>query len=375
MALDSPLIKHFSRLPDPRMVKMCDHLLIDIVMIAICATIANANGWEDIALFAEGKQAWLKQWLALPKGIPSHDTSKRVFENLDGVVFQQCFMTWVQEVFTRTEGQVIAIDGKTLRGGCDARGKAHLHVVSAWATTNQLTLAQVKVADKANEIVAIPALLDLLDVKGCIVTLDAMGCQKAIVSQIRHKEADYIVTVKGNQPKLHACVRAAFAEAAGRLASDSPAYAETTDRRHGRIERRQCWVLATDKLQALGWQDGHTLIRIKRTRQVGGGKISEAVHYYISSLAPQANVVLAAIRSHWGIENRCHWVLDVVFKEDASRTRTKNADANLGLLRKIALNLIQHHPTKGSLKGKRYRAALNEDFLLSVMQSSFNLMR
>lgn len=376
MALESSLLEHFSDLPDPRMVNKCDHNLIDIVMIAICATIANADGWEDIALFAEGKEQWLKQWLALPNGIPSHDTFKRVFENIDAEAFQQRFMGWVQDVFIRTEGQVIAIDGKTLRGTCDKSGKATLHVVSAWATANHLTLAQVKVAEKANEIVAIPALLDLLILTDCIVTLDAIGCQKGIVTQIRTKEADYVVTVKGNQPKLYQHIDAAFAakDASG-FSPFSPDYCETIDTQHGRTEKRQCWVLADLQMQALGWQDCQTLVRIRRTTQRGAGKISEETHYYISSLAPLASLLLGSIRAHWGIENGCHWVLDVVFKEDASRTRTQNADDNLALLRKIALNLIRQHPGKGSLKGKRYRSALNEEFLLQVMQSSFNLMR
>jgi predicted transposase YbfD/YdcC len=376
MTFDSSLLTHFSKLPDPRMVNKCDHKLIDIVMIAICATIANADGWEDIALFAEGKREWLKQWLALPNGIPSHDTFKRVFENIDAEIFQQCFMDWVQAVFTRTKGQVIAIDGKMVRGTCDKSGKAGLHLVSAWATANHLTLAQVKVAEKANEIVAIPALLELLMLQGCIVTLDAMGCQKEIVKQIRVQEADYIVTVKHNQPTLHQHLHAAFAagDAAG-FSSFSPTYCETTDIQHGRIEKRQCWVLADQQAQRLGWQDCQTLVRIKRTTQRGNGKTSQETHYYISSLQPLASLILASIRAHWDIENGCHWVLDVVFKEDASRTRTQNADHNLALLRKIALNLIRQHPAKGSLKGKRYRSALNEDFLLEVMQSSFNLMR
>ena len=376
MALESSLLEHFSDLPDPRMVNKCDHNLIDIVMIAICATIANADGWEDIALFAEGKEQWLKQWLALPNGIPSHDTFKRVFENIDAEAFQQRFMGWVQDVFIRTEGQVIAIDGKTLRGTCDKSGKATLHVVSAWATANHLTLAQVKVAEKANEIVAIPALLDLLILTDCIVTLDAIGCQKGIVKQIRTKEADYVVTVKGNQPKLYQHIGAAFAakDASG-FSPFSPDYCETIDTQHGRTEKRQCWVLADPQMQALGWQDCQTLVRIRRTTQRGAGKISEETHYYISSLAPLVSLLLGSIRAHWGIENGCHWVLDVVFKEDASRTRTQNADDNLALLRKIALNLIRQHPGKGSLKGKRYRSALNEEFLLEAMQSSFNLMR
>lgn len=376
MPLESSLLTHFSDLPDPRMVNKCDHQLLDIVMIAICATIANADGWDDIAVFGEGKKAWLQQWLALPNGIPSHDTFKRVFEHLDAHAFQQCFMGWVQAVFTHTAGQVIAIDGKTLRGTCDTTGKATLQVVSAWATVNRLTLAQVNVAEKANELGTIPVLLDLLMLKGCIVTLDAIGCQKDIITQIRAKDADYVVTVKGNQPKLQQHIRAVFAaqDALG-FASFSPAYCETTDTQHGRHETRQCWVVADDRAQALGWQACQTLVRIKRRTRHGAGKIREATHYYISSLPPLASLLLGAVRAHWGIENGCHWVLDVVFKEDASRTRIKNGDDNLALLRKIALNLIRQHPAKGSLKGKRYRAALNEDFLLEVMQSSFNLMR
>lgn len=374
--MESGLLEHFRDLPDPRMVNKCDHLLVDIVMIAICATIANADGWDEIALFAEGKKAWLKQWLALPNGIPSHDTFKRVFEHLDAQAFQERFMGWVQAVFQITAGQVIAIDGKTLRGTCDQQGKSTLHVVSAWATANQLTLAQVKVGEKANEIVAIPDLLNLLTLKGCIVTLDAMGCQKSIVKQIRDQEADYVVTVKGNHPQLQHHVKAAFAAADVTAdAYTSPGYCETDDAQHGRIEKRQCWVLADQQAQVLGWQDCQTLVRIRRTTQHSNGKTSQETHYYISSLQPLASLILAAVRAHWGIENGCHWVLDVVFNEDASRIRTQNADDNLVLLRKIALNLIRQHPAKGSLKGKRYRAALNEDFLLEVIQSSFNLMR
>ena len=376
MRIDSHLLDHFGDLPDPRMVNKCDHLLIDIVMIAICATIANADGWDDIALFAEGKKEWLKQWLALPNGIPSPDTFKRVFEHLDAEAFQERFVGWVRDVFSLTHGQVIAIDGKTVRGTCDQHGQSLLHLVSAWATANRLTLAQVKVQEKANEIVAIPSLLDLLILKGCIVTLDAMGCQKSIVKQIRDQEADYVITVKGNHPHLHEHLQAAFAAAdAVGCAPISPVYCETDDVQHGRIEKRQCWVVADQQAQALGWQDCQTLVRIRRITQRSNGKTSQETHYYISSLQPLASLILAAVRAHWGIENGCHWVLDVVFNEDASRTRTRNADDNLALLRKIALNLIRQHPAKGSLKGKRYRSALNEDFLLEVMQSSFNLMR
>jgi predicted transposase YbfD/YdcC len=375
MTTTGDLAAYFSDLPDPRMVNKCRHRLVDIVVIAICATIANADTWEDISEFAEGKAAWLKQWLALPNGLPSADTFRRVFEQLDSNAFQVRFHEWVQAVFTLTDGQVIAIDGKVARGSCDAQGQGGLHLVSAWATVNCLTLAQVKVADKANEIVAIPQLLELLMLKGCIVTLDAIGCQKTIVTAIREHEADYVVTVKGNQPKLSQHLQQAFAaqDALG-FAAFSPDYCRTEEHGHGRFEQRECWVLPDQTAHALGWTDCHTLVRLKRTTQRTGGKRSEETHFYITSLPPLASLVLGAIRAHWGIENQCHWVLDVVFHEDASRTRTRNADDNLAVLRKIALNLVRQHPAKAALKRKRYRAALNEDFLHGVVHSSFNLM-
>jgi predicted transposase YbfD/YdcC len=358
------------------MVNKCDHRLIDIVMIAICATVANADSWEAIAAFGEEKELWLRQWLALPNGIPSPDTFQRVFAHLDAAAFQQRFRAWVSEVFQLTEGQVIAIDGKMGRGTCDAQGKSTLHLVSAWATANRLTLGQVQVGEKANEIVAIPTLLDLLVLQGCIVTLDAIGCQKTIVKQIRDQGADYLVTVKGNQPKLLQQLVATFAAADTQEWSlTSPHYCETLDHQHGRVEQRQCWVLADDQVRAAGWQDCQTLVRVRRVTQRGTAQPSDETHYYLTSLTAHASLTLGAVRAHWGIENSCHWVLDVIFQEDASRTRLLQADENLALLRKIALNLLRQHPAKGSLKGKRYRAALNEDFLLDIMQSSFNLMR
>jgi len=376
MTLNSQLVEHFRDLPDPRMVNKCAHRLLDIVMIAICATIADADSWEEIAAFGESKKAWLKQWLALPNGIPSPDTFQRVFAKLDAQAFHARFVAWVQTVFDVTEGQVIAIDGKTGRGTCDRQGQASLHLVSAWATDNQLTLAQVNVGAKANEISAIPTLLEVLVLKGCIVTLDAMGCQKTIVQQIREQEADYVVAVKGNQPTLHQHLLAAFAAAdAVGWETSSPHYCTTLDDAHGRVEQRYCWVLADTAAQTLGWRDGRTLVRIRRVCLCDGVTVSDDTRYYISSLPPQASLLLGAVRAHWGIENGCHWVLDVIFGEDASRTRLRYADDNLALLRKIALNLLRQHPVKGSLKTKRYRAALNEDFLLEVMQSSFNLMR
>lgn len=369
------LVACFGDLPDPRMVNKCRHLLVDIVVIGICATIANADTWEDIADFGQEKAAWLKRWLALPNGIPSADTFRRVFEQLDAQAFQTRFHHWVQTVFRVTEGQVVAMDGKVVRGTCDGQGQGGLHLVSAWASVNRLTLAQMKVSDKANEIVAIPQLLELLMLKGCIVTIDAIGCQKTIVSAIRQQQADYVITVKGNQPTLSRHLHTAFAtqDEVG-FSGFSPDYCQTEERGHGRWERRECWVLQDQRAHDLGWTDCHTLVRVKRTTQ-RGGKLHEETHFYISSLPALASLILGAIRAHWGIENQCHWVLDVAFGEDASRTRSRNADDNLAVLRKIALNLVRQHPAKGALKRKRYRASLNEDFLFDVIQSSFNLMQ
>jgi predicted transposase YbfD/YdcC len=375
MVSNRNLLEHFEDLPDPRMTKKCDHLLIDVLMIAICATIAHADSWEEMAQFGRSRYAWLKQWLRLPNGIPSHDTFRRVFELIDPLAFERCFMAWVSDVFQLTDGQVVAIDGKVARGTCNDSGKAHLYLVSAWATANGLSLGQVPVEDKANEIVAIPALLQLLTLKGCIVTLDAIACQKTIVETLCEAEADYVITVKGNQPTLSKYVQQCFAAAdAAGWSDQSPAYCETLDDQHGRIDRRQCWVLADSEAAALGWRGCRTLVRIQRTSQ-RETRASQETHYYITSLPPMASLVLGAVRAHWQIENSCHWVLDVVFREDANRTRSRNADNNLARLRKIALNLLRQSPGKGSLKGKRFRAALDEDFLWSVLQSSSNLMR
>jgi predicted transposase YbfD/YdcC len=245
--------------------------------------------------------------------------------------------------------------------------------VSAWATANRLTLAQVKVADKANEIVAIPQLLEMLQVKGCLVTIDAIGCQKKIVEAIRKQQAEYVVTVKGNQPKLSHTIQAALA-AQDVVGWSALSETRTQQTAHGRHEIRRCCVLSDTSVQALGWRDCHSLVRIERTT-TRDGQSSHKTHYYISSVRAVPAVLLHVIRDHSGIENRCHWILDVVFNEDASRTRTRFADDNLAVLRKIALNRLRQHPTTGSLKGKRYQASLNEDFLSSVLNSSFILMR
>jgi predicted transposase YbfD/YdcC len=369
MSGEASLMAHFSDLPDPRVEAKCEHRLLDIVMIAICAVIAEAESWEDITLFGESKRTWLEEWLELPNGIPSADTFERVFRKLDAKAFQARFMAWVQAVFAVTEGQVIAIDGKTVRGSRDSRGKANLHLVSAWASANGISLGQQKVRCKSNEITAIPELLDLLVLKGCIVTIDAMGCQTAIAEQIIRQEGDYVLAVKENQGTLYQHLDTTFAwlddERNRRAQYD---YAETVDQGHGRIETRQCWAVADREAEAKGWKGCQTIVRIIATREFKG-KLERQTRYFISSLPPQASLLLACIRAHWSIENNFHWVLDAVFREDLSQARIGNSAENFALVRRIALNLIKKHSAKGSLKGKRYRAALDEDFLLEILQS------
>jgi predicted transposase YbfD/YdcC len=364
MPLLTSLEAHFGELPDPRITAKCNHSLLNIIIIALCATIAGAESWQDIELFGKSKQAWLSQWLDLSCGIPSHDTFERVFRRLNAREFEARFLAWTQDVFQHTKGQVIAVDGKTVRG---ATG---LHLVSAWASVNGVCLGQFKVDKKTNEITVIPDLLDLLVLKGCIVTLDAMGCQKAIAEKIVDQQADYVLAVKANQGKLYEHVDARFAltDDPRFINQPQPAYVETVERGHGRQETRQCWVLADHEVAEMGWPRCQTLVRVTCQRTFKG-KTEQETRYFISTLPPQPALLLGCVRAHWSIENSFHWVLDVVFKEDQARTRNDIGAENLAILRRIALNLIKQHPGPGSLKGKRFQAALNEDFLLEILQS------
>jgi predicted transposase YbfD/YdcC len=367
------LADYFGDLPDPRISAKCDHRLLDIIVLAICAVLCRAETWEEIELFGESREEWLKQWLALPNGIPSHDTIERVFNKLDPQAFQVRFQAWVQAVFAVTEGQVVAIDGKTVRGAGASMGKANLHLVSAWASANGITLGQLKVNAKSNEITAIPELLKLLVLKGCIVTLDAMGCQTAIAQQIVAQKADYVLAVKQNQGQLYQHLESLFALADDeRFPHIQAQMAETVEQGHGRRELRRCQVLADTTPQQSGWVGCQTLVRVSRQRQVKA-KLEQETAYFISTLPPQPDHLLGCVRAHWTVENSLHWVLDVVFAEDAHRTRTLKAAENLAVLRRIALNLLKHHTAKtglkGSLKGMRYRASLREDFLLEVLRA------
>jgi predicted transposase YbfD/YdcC len=359
----------FGDLPDPRVVGRCDHKLIDMVVIAICAVITGAESWVEVETFGNMKQAWLKTFLELPYGIPVHDTFGRVFAALDAEAFQSSFAHWVEGVFTATRGQVVAMDGKCVRRSHDKSiGKDAIHMVSAWASATGIVMGQRKVDAKSNEITAIPELLRVLNVAGCIVTIDAMGCQTAIAQAIRDEKADYVLRVKGNQGNLQQDIQDWFAYADQvQFANMQHTYHEIVNKEHGRIEIRRCWaladVLAFDYIRHYdGWVDLQTIVRVHRERRFAD-KVERETAFYISSLPHHAPLLLNAIRSHWGIENSFHWVLDMTFGEDDSRIRTGDSPQNMAVLRHLALNILKNDKSKGSLRQKRYQAALDDTFL------------
>lgn len=367
------LLEYFADLPDPRIERCKEHALLDIVAIAILATICGAEHFTEMEEFGRAKQAWLKSFLKLPHGIPTHDTFARVFARLKPAAFRERFIDWVQAINTVTAGEVIAVDGKTARRSHDKSGgiKA-LHLVSAWATRNRLTLGQVKVDEKSNEITAVPELLNLLEIKGCLVTVDALNTQKEIARAIREQEADYVLALKDNHPKLQAEVAGIFV-AVRQAKTHDPALrpVETIETGHGRTETRRCWsVEAPDWLTGYEqWCDLHSLILVEATREVKDQQTTET-RYYLSSLAPDAPRAAAAVRAHWGIENSLHWSLDVSFGEDDSRVRVGHAPENLALVRKITHNLLQHETTlKRGLKTKRLKAGWDESYLLKVLNA------
>ena len=336
------IIEHFLKLDDPRRYNK-RHLLIDIVVIAICGVICGADDWPAVEEFGEAKQEWFEQFLELPHGIPSDDTFGRVFAVLDAEQFQSCFITWIRAVFEVTQGQVVPIDGKKLRRSHDKSiGKDAIHMVSAWALENHLVLGQVKVDDKSNEITAIPKLLDVLEISGCIVTIDAMGCQKKITQKVKDKNADYTIAVKANQKGLLEDITGLF-DRARETQFTNYDYCKTEEKGHGRFEIRECWTISNPKdlkqIRSLSdWTGLQTIVMVRRERRIGC-KVEIEIKYYISSLVSSARHILDVIRGHWGIENQLHWVLDIAFREDDCRLRKGNGAQNFALLRHIALNL------------------------------------
>jgi predicted transposase YbfD/YdcC len=373
-ATDASLMKHFGSMVDPRVERRKQHQLLHIIVIAILAVICGADSWVDVELFGRTKQKWLDELLSLPNGIPSHDTFGRVFARLDATQLEACFRAWVQAASGALPAQVIAIDGKTLRGSFDAfLGKTAIQLVSAWATASRLVLGQVKVDEKSNEITAIPELLRLLETKGCIVTLDAMGCQKAIAQAIVRKECDYVLAVKDNQAHLHEELSELFACAAeDDFREVQHDHCTVTTKGHGRLEIRRCWTISDpDFLRYIRdrdrWPKLASLALVEYERRQGD-RVTTERRYYISSLPGKARQILTAVRSHWGVENGLHWMLDVVFHEDHSRIRKDNGPENFSLLRRIAVNLArQDKTTKAGVKGKRFKAALDDQYLLKLL--------
>jgi predicted transposase YbfD/YdcC len=366
------LLRYFAELPDPRMNRTKRHLLGDILTITICAVICGAEGWVQVAQFGRCKMKWFKTFLPLPNGIASHDTFGRVFAKLDPTAFEACFLKWIADLATASEGRLIAIDGKTVRRSLDvANGRAAIHMVSAWCAANHLVLGQVATDAKSNEITAIPELLKLLDLAGAVVTIDAIGCQKKIAAQIADQGGDYLLQLKGNQGGLHDETALLFDQCLRDDCLGIPyTTAATTNGGHGRVEQRRIWVTSEAGWFAERgkWKNLRSLARVESRRTVNG-KTSVEYRYYISSLTAEDPArMLALIRGHWGIENSLHWSLDIAFREDDCRIRRGHAAENFSRLNRIALNLLKSETQqKVGIKTKRLVAGWDHDYLLSVL--------
>lgn len=367
------IIEHFQGVDDPRIKRSQRHLLIDIITIAILAVICGANDWVAVAKYGQAKQAWLKTFLDLPNGIPSHDTFGDVFVRLNPEQLQSCFLSWVNSVSRLTGGEVIAIDGKTVRRSYDqGDNKGAIHMVSAWASQNRLVLGQRKVDEKSNEITAIPELLRVLDLYGCIVTIDAMGTQTAIAEQIIAQGGDYILALKGNQGNLFEDVQQLFQYAQSiDFRGTEHDYYECVDAAHGRIETRRCWSMGCvdGLLNGEKWTGLNSIVMVEAVRRTATNpNPTPEKRYYISSLAPKAECLAKAIRTHWSIENSLHWVLDVAFREDECRIRKGHANENFALLRHLALSLLNQEKTsKVGIHNRRLQAGWDNDYLLKVL--------
>jgi predicted transposase YbfD/YdcC len=365
------LAGRLASLPDPRKARGQRHELLDIVLIAVLAVMCGADSWEDIYRFGKSQEKWLRTLLRLPHGVPSSDTINRVFLLLDTKAFGECFLAWVREVRKKVPGDIVALDGKTLRASM-TEGKPALHLVSAWSSSNRLVLGQRAVDKKSNEITAVPELLKVLDLKGCIVTLDAMGCQREIAKQIVKKRADYILAVKGNQAGLLKAIQECFQRLDAAPQEMSHFTTEATESGHGRQETRRVTALSAvsylPEKQLWDWPKLESLVRVE-SWTIRAGKPVSQVRYYISTLpAHRVEASAQGIRFHWGIENQLHWVLDVAFNEDANRTRKGNGPECSAILRHIVLNLLRQDPTPmGSIKFRRLQAAMSPDYRIAAL--------
>jgi predicted transposase YbfD/YdcC len=368
------LIAQLETIEDPRCAWKVEHRLLDILVIAVCAVLGEAESFEDIALYGRCKRDWLGTFLELPSGIPSHDTFRRVLTLVDPDAFERRFLAWVRAVFRPEEGapRQVAVDGKTVRRSFDLRkGRSPLHLVSAYATGHGLVLAQRATETKGGELAVIPELLDGLDLSGCLVSLDALACQPALAERIVGRGGDYLLALKGNRRKAHAEVKAWFAANAFALGAPLRPCFDAFDDGHGRLVRRRVFACADlAPLTALAaWPGLATVVAVETIRGIPGrGKVTTEIRHYLSSARLPPERLAAAIRNHWRVENGLHWVLDVVFREDASRVRERNAARNLALLRKIALNLARADTTlKASLKGKRKYAGWDDAFMATLI--------
>lgn len=367
------IFQQFKGLQDSRDKLGRRHSLAAIIAIAICAVICGSDGWADIEEFGNAKREWFETFLDLPHGIPSHDTFGRVFAALKPSGFERCFRRWVKGLAKASGGRLIAIDGKTLRRSFDqAAGQAAIHMISAFASENRLVFGQIKTAAKSNEITAIPRLLELLDLKGSVVTIDAMGCQRAIAQEIIKHQGHYVLAVKENQPTLHAKVKTLLDEAiAQKFMGLSGDCFSQSSKGHGRVETRTCWCTSeVHHLKEIGHWPGLASVAAVQARRTIKGKVQQERRYYISSLDGQdAQPLAEAIRMHWGVENPLHWVLDVQFDEDQSRVRKGYGAENLSRLRRIALNKLQLETSKKrSIRAKRLKAGWDHDYLLQILQ-------
>lgn len=367
------LFESLTKVADPRREHQKFHSLKDILVISICAVICGVEHWTEMEEFGEAKQEWFAGFLELENGIPSHDTFRRVFILLDNIKLKEVFIDWIGAAVSLSKGALVNIDGKQMRGSREpSKGKKALNVVSAWASEASVVLGQVKCEEKSNEITAIPELLKILDLEGCIVTIDAMGCQKEIVKEIVERRADYVISLKGNQGNLHQDIKdyLDWAERSG-FKDMKYEYCETLEKNHGRIETRRCFV--TEEIDWLehkeDWKNLKTVVLVEAIREVIGGAKTLERRYFISSLGANAEQALRAVRGHWAIENELHWCLDIGFREDDCRVRETKSAENLATLRHIGLNLLkQEKSCKLGIKSKRKKAGWNENYLLKVLK-------